>query len=68
MVKRITITLEQDEYSALLELAIQEMRNVSDQARFIIRSELERQGQLPIPEIREINKANFHLECKKQAN
>ena len=53
MVKRISITLEQDEYSALLKVAVDELRSISDQARFIIRSELLKLGLLE--EIQSIN-------------
>lgn len=44
MVNRVTLTLEQSEYSALLEMAMQELRNPSDQARFIIREEAQQRG------------------------
>lgn len=47
MVNRLRLTLEQDEYSALLKIAVAELRNPEDQARFIIRRELERAGLLP---------------------
>ena len=47
MVNRIKLTLEQPEYAALLKLAIQELRNPADQARFIIRAEAHRRGLLP---------------------
>jgi len=46
MVNRITLTLEQPEYSALLKIAIVELRNPQDQVRFILRQELERRGLL----------------------
>ena len=44
MVKRVTIPLEQQEYSALLEMAVEELRNPRDQLRHILRQELERRG------------------------
>jgi len=44
---RITVTLGVREQEALLQLALAEMRNCRDQARFIIRHELERRGLLP---------------------
>ena len=47
MVNRIKLTLEQAEYSALLKVAGDELRNPTDQARFILRQELERRGLLP---------------------
>lgn len=48
MVMRLKLTLEQPEYSALLKVATDELRNPVDQARFIIREELERRGFLLI--------------------
>lgn len=42
MVKRIEVTLEQTEYSALLEMASEDLRNPSDQLRHILRLEMER--------------------------
>ena len=50
VVTRIKIPLEQAEYSALLKAALSEMRNPADQARFILRQELERRGLLSPPE------------------
>ena len=47
MINRVTVTLEQSEYSALLEVAIAELRNPPDQLRYILRRELERLGRLP---------------------
>jgi hypothetical protein len=46
MVKRVTVRLEQQEYSALLDIAIEELRNPPDQLRHILRLELERRGLL----------------------
>ena len=42
MVKKIEITLEQHEYSALLEMAVEDLRNPSDQLRHILRMEIDR--------------------------
>ena len=47
MVSRLTLTLEQHEYSALLKMAIEELRDPSDQVRYILLQELERRGLLP---------------------
>jgi hypothetical protein len=44
--KRLTITLMQDERTALWELAQRERREPRDQAALIIRRELEREGLL----------------------
>jgi hypothetical protein len=46
MVNRVTLTLEQPEYSALLKVALAELRSPQDQARYILRRELERHGHL----------------------
>ena len=46
MVVRLKITIEQDEYSGLLKLALSEMRNPESQLRFILRQELEKMGLL----------------------
>ena len=46
MVNRLTLTLEQPEYSALLKIAIAELRNPPDQVRYLLRQELERRGLL----------------------
>lgn len=43
---RLKISLEQVEFSALLNAAVNEMRNPSDEARFILCQELERRGLL----------------------
>lgn len=42
MVKKIEVTLEQNEYSALLDMSIDDLRNPSDQMRHILRMEIER--------------------------
>lgn len=41
MVNRVIITLEQPEYSALLKMALSELRNPQDQIRWLLRRELE---------------------------
>lgn len=48
IVTRLKLPLEQAEYSALLRVAGDELRNPIDQARFILRKELERLGFLVI--------------------
>jgi len=47
MINRLRIILEQPEYSALLKLSGQEVRNPSDQVVVIVRNELVRLGLLP---------------------
>ncbi len=49
MVNRVTLTLDQPEYSALLEVAGRELRNPADQARYMLRRDLEGLGLL-VPE------------------
>lgn len=44
--ERLKVTLEDSEYSALLRLAEEELRGVSDQARHIVRRELAKLGLL----------------------
>lgn len=51
MVVRLKLVLEQDEYSALMESALADLRNPSDQARFILRQELERLGLLNVKRV-----------------
>ncbi len=46
MVVRIKITLEQEEYSGLLKLALSEMRSPQEQIRFGLCQELKRLGLL----------------------
>ena len=46
-VSRVTVTLEQSEYSGLLELAVRELRDPPGQLRHILREELKRRGLLP---------------------
>jgi hypothetical protein len=46
MITRLKLPLEQAEYTALLKVAGDELRNPVDQARFILRRELERRGLL----------------------
>jgi hypothetical protein len=46
IVTRLKLPLEQAEYTALLKIAGDELRNPIDQARFILRQELERRGLL----------------------
>jgi len=50
-VRRITVTLEDDERKALQDLAEAERRHPSDQAAILIRRELERERLLEPPEI-----------------
>jgi len=49
MANKVTVEFPQDEFSALLELALQELRNVDDQVRFFVREGLIRRGLLKAP-------------------
>ena len=46
MINRLTIVLEQPEYSGLLEISTKELRQPQDQARYIIQRELVKRGLL----------------------
>ena len=46
MVSRVKLALEQAEYTALLKMAMSELRSPADQARHIVRQELMRRGYL----------------------
>jgi hypothetical protein len=50
MLNRLTLTLEQPEYAALLDVAIAELRTPADQVRYMLRQELERRRLLPVAE------------------
>jgi len=59
MVARMKLILGDDEFRALYQLSKVEMRGLSEQARFIIRKELERLGLLePQSMCEELNKIN----------
>ena len=47
MMNRMTVTLEQPEYAALLQMAVTELRTPPDQLRHILRRDLERRGLWP---------------------
>jgi hypothetical protein len=46
-VNRLTVALEQPEYSGLLEVSAKELRDPRDQLRHILRKELRERGLLP---------------------
>ncbi len=48
MLNRLRVTLKQDEYSGLIEMAREELRSPDEQMRFLLRQELQRRGLLPI--------------------
>jgi len=48
MIVRLKLVLTQEEYSALLHLAVYDLRNVSEQAHFMIRQNLENRGLLEV--------------------
>ena len=47
MANRLTVILEQPEYSALVDLAVNEMRSTPDQLRWVLRQHLAERGMLP---------------------
>jgi hypothetical protein len=47
VVNQLTITLEQPEYAALLQMAVAELRTPPDQLRHILRQELARRQLWP---------------------
>jgi len=51
MMNRLTITLEQPEYAALLQMAMTELRTPPDQLRHILRLESERRGLWPLGQV-----------------
>ena len=57
---RIVVVLGPDEHDALVELSFEELRTPRDQARHILRTELERQGLL------ELDQAPDHEEDKAE--
>ncbi len=48
IVTRLKVPLEQAEYSALLKVAVGDLRSPADQVRHILRQELERRGLLAV--------------------
>ena len=66
MVVRLRITLEQEEYSALLKMAIDEERNPEGQLRFLLRTELQSRGlltSLPETVTKKEERENVHQIC-----
>jgi len=61
MLERITLNLSSNEKQALQIIAEMEMRGLRDQARYIIRDELERRGLL-------VENANHENQCQKVEN
>ena len=47
MTNRIVVTLEQQEFSALLKLAEADLRSPADELRFVLRLEIERRKNEP---------------------
>ena len=54
MMNRLTITLEQPEYAALLQMALAELRPPPDQLRHILRFESERRGLWPPGQVADV--------------
>jgi hypothetical protein len=66
MLSRLKLVLEQDEFAALYQMARAELRTPSEQARYMLRQELQRTGLLPA-ETPETVKANFQAESHAKA-
>jgi hypothetical protein len=45
MVNKVVVLLEHDEYSTLLNMAIDDLRNPADELRHILRMEIERRNK-----------------------
>lgn len=67
-VHRITVTLEQPEYSGLLELAIHDLRDPADQLRQILRDELIRQGPWPTEPQAKVRNQGEEVAGRRAAN
>jgi hypothetical protein len=48
---KLQLTLTTSEYSALFDLAMDELRSLPDQARYLIREGLQNRGKLSLPEV-----------------
>ena len=46
MITRLKLPLDEDEYTALAQIALVQLRNPVDQAHYIVRCELQRYGLL----------------------
>jgi hypothetical protein len=55
MIVRIKIAIPQSEYSALLKLALTELRTPENQLHFILREALERHGMSSSDEIEDVS-------------
>jgi len=66
MVVRIKVTLEQEEYSGLLKLALSEMRNPQEQMRFVLRQELKHLGLLQEDGSPSAKRQNRHRNKRKK--
>lgn len=48
---RTKVSLSREEYSAVIKLAVSELRSIDDEIRYLLRCELERRGLIkPQPE------------------
>lgn len=48
---KVTITLEQEEYSALLDMAVADLRSPADELHHILRVEIDRRNSISAPKI-----------------
>jgi hypothetical protein len=66
-VTHLKLPLEQAEYTALLKIAGEDLRNPVDQARFLLRKEFERRGLLAKPDkemIKKLIESGMRDDCK----
>lgn len=63
---QVKLTLTPDEYRALLDVALMELRNVPDQARYFIRQALLEQGRIRADDLPNVSK--YHPQSRKEVN
>ena len=68
MLNRLNLVLDQQEYSALLEISLKELRDPTSQARFIIRQELINKGLLLVGPHRDEVKTEVGMDNKGEGH
>jgi hypothetical protein len=64
MTTKLSIRLNENEFSSLYQLARAELRAPSEQARYMLRVELARRGLLPEPEQPVADVAGREVDCE----
>jgi hypothetical protein len=67
VVNQLTITLEQPEYAALLQMAVAELRTPPDQLRHILRQELARRQLWPPAQVSEPTRREAEDDREREA-